>query len=86
MKDKILITGGCGFIGHHFVEHLIKSTDWDILILDNLTYASEGFDRLRDIQVYTDQRVTILSADFTRPITKGVSQELGSLDYIGSMG
>ena len=27
---KILITGGCGFIGHHFVEHLYLNTDWDI--------------------------------------------------------
>ena len=24
----ILITGGCGFIGHHFVEHIINNTDF----------------------------------------------------------
>jgi len=47
MKKRILITGGCGFIGHHFCEHILKNSDWDIVILDKLNYASNGFDRLR---------------------------------------
>ena len=50
--NKILITGGCGFVGHHFVEHFLKKTDWDIIIFDKLTYASNGFDRLRDIDCF----------------------------------
>ena len=33
---KVIITGGCGFIGHHFVEHIYKNTDWEIIILDKL--------------------------------------------------
>ena len=41
LNDKIvLITGGCGFIGHHFVEHICVNTDWNIIVLDKLTYAS----------------------------------------------
>ena len=28
MRKTILITGGCGFIGHHFVEHIYVNTDW----------------------------------------------------------
>ena len=36
MPKKIIVTGGCGFIGHHFVEHIITNTDWDIIILDKL--------------------------------------------------
>lgn len=34
---KILVTGGAGFIGSHFVEHM-KSKD--VIVLDKLTYAS----------------------------------------------
>ena len=49
MAQKIFVTGGCGFIGHHFVEHVLRNTDWEVLIIDKLSYASEGFDRLRDI-------------------------------------
>ena len=36
---KIIVTGGCGFIGHHFVEHVYKNTDWDIIVIDRLSYA-----------------------------------------------
>lgn len=83
---KILVTGGCGFIGHHFVEHLIKMTDWQIVVLDSLTYASNGFNRLREISVYDDTRVKCLAADFIRPIEGGLAQEIGFVDYIVHMG
>jgi nucleoside-diphosphate-sugar epimerase len=26
MPKKIIVTGGCGFIGHHFVEYIHKNT------------------------------------------------------------
>lgn len=83
---RILVTGGCGFIGHHFINQLLLETDWDIVVLDSLTYASEGFDRLRDINCYDDKRVTILSADFTRTIKEGLAQEIGDTDFIVHMG
>ncbi len=60
---KILITGGCGFIGHHLVEHVLRTTDWQVLVVDRLSYASAGFDRLRDIKAYDDERVRLFAAD-----------------------
>ena len=46
MKNKtVLITGGCGFIGHHIVEHILRKTSWNIIVLDKLTYASMGLDK-----------------------------------------
>jgi len=86
IPEKILVTGGCGFIGHHFIEHLIKNTNLDIVVLDSLTYASNGFDRLRDISVFDDKRIQVLSADFTKPIKEGLAQEIGEIDYIVHMG
>jgi len=79
---KILITGGCGFIGHHFVEHFIKNTDWEIIVLDKLSYASNGFDRIRDINCFKEERVRIFVSDLNRPLTQGVIQEIGQVDYI----
>lgn len=35
-----IVTGGCGFIGSNFVNYLDKIVDDDIIVLDNLTYAS----------------------------------------------
>lgn len=83
---KVLITGGCGFVGHHFVEHFLKETNWKIVVLDKLNYAANGFDRLRDISVFDDKRVLILSADFSQPLSDGVKQEIGEVDYIFHIG
>lgn len=83
---KILITGGCGFIGHHLVEHIIKKTEADIIIFDKLTYAASGFDRLRDIQCFDDRRIRIFALDFTHPIPEGVVQETQGVTHIVHMG
>ncbi|MEH6940002.1 dTDP-glucose 4,6-dehydratase [Bacillus sp. JJ664] len=37
---NILITGGAGFIGLNFVNFILKNTDYEITIIDALTYAS----------------------------------------------
>ena len=39
MKNKILITGGAGFIGSNYVELIIENAEDQIYVLDNLTYA-----------------------------------------------
>ncbi len=83
---RLLITGGCGFIGHHIVEAIIKNTDWEIVIIDKLSYASNGFDRLRDISVFDDKRITIFAHDFTQPILDGLFDEIGQVDYILHVG
>lgn len=79
---KILITGGAGFIGAHFVEHFLKETDWDIIVLDKLNYAASGFDRLRDIDVFSEDRVKIFTSDLNLPLSVGVKNEIGEVDYI----
>lgn len=80
---RALVTGGAGFFGHHVVEHILKSTDWHVVVLDKLNYASKGFDRLRDIGVYDDNRITRITVDLSagRP-SDGVIYEIGSIDYV----
>ena len=38
--DRILVTGGAGFIGSNFVHHLVATTDARVTVLDKLTYAA----------------------------------------------
>ena len=51
--NKILVTGGAGFIGSNFVHYLQRERpDWHVTVLDNLTYAGnsknlEGLDESR---------------------------------------
>ena len=38
---KVLVTGGAGFIGSHFVEWTLKNRPQvDLVVMDKLTYAS----------------------------------------------
>lgn len=83
--NRILITGGAGFVGHHLVEHFLRASDAQIVVLDRLTYAST-WDRLRDIDAYDDKRVRCFAADFASPIADGVALEIGEIDYIMHLG
>ncbi|MCL2541973.1 MAG: dTDP-glucose 4,6-dehydratase [Nocardioidaceae bacterium] len=38
--ERILVTGGAGFIGSNFVHHLVDRTDAEVVVLDKMTYAA----------------------------------------------
>lgn len=47
---KLLITGGCGFIGSNFIHYILeKYPDYEIVNLDKLTYAGNK-ENLKDIE------------------------------------
>lgn len=37
---RVLVTGGCGFIGSAVVRHLINDTDHEVINVDKMTYAA----------------------------------------------
>lgn len=45
---KILITGGAGFIGCNFVRYMLKKYDYELVVLDKLTYAGR-LENLQDV-------------------------------------
>ena len=70
---KIIVTGGCGFIGSSFVNYLRKRngvSKKDLLVIDNLTYASN-----RDL---IESDIPFLQKD----ICDVTSDDLGEYAYI----
>lgn len=50
----ILITGAAGYIGSHVAKHLLETTDYEIMIVDNLSTGSEKtLDTLKSIRDFT---------------------------------
>ena len=60
---NILVTGGCGFIGSHFIEEILKDEQVKTLInLDKLTYAANG-----DLPFARDPRYNLVIEDINNP-------------------
>lgn len=45
----VMVTGGCGFIGSHFVRLLLARPGWRVLNLDKLTYAG-NLENLKEVK------------------------------------
>lgn len=81
-KKRILITGGCGFIGSHVVRHFVKNyPDYLIVNFDALTYAGNP-ENLKDIE--NEDNYVFVKGDirFKTSLIKQVSDKLigGSKD------
>lgn len=80
---RILITGGSGFIGHHVIEHILKTTDWEIVSLDRLS-VSGNYNRLSDLDCWEQEkhRLTFVHHDLRSPVNRQVEALIGEVEYI----
>lgn len=58
INDKVLITGGAGFIGSNYVEYVLKNSEDEIFVLDKLTYAGN----LKNLESVL-QKITFIEGD-----------------------
>jgi dTDP-glucose 4,6-dehydratase len=79
---KALITGGAGFIASHFIDHVLTNTNWDLVVLDKFTYASNGLLRLKEIGAYDNPRVKLHVHDCSKPMGRCLEKEIGHVDYL----
>jgi dTDP-glucose 4,6-dehydratase len=83
MSKRVLLTGACGFIGSHFVEAILKTTDWEIVGLDRIDETS-SLERILDTDAYAQhsQRFRFLWHDLRAPINESVARAIGHVDLV----
>lgn len=82
---RVLVTGGAGFIAHHLVSQILKTTDWEIVTLDRLDFSG-NLNRLHDIlQDFSEKdksRVRVVFHDLKAAINPLIAADIGKVDYI----
>ena len=81
---NILLTGGAGFIGHHLVEHLLKTTKHNIVILDRLD-ISGTLNRIEDVILQDPsygKRLRFVWHDLKAPVNEFIERQIGDVEYV----
>lgn len=93
---RLLLTGAGGFAGHHFLEHVLSTTDWDVVATDSFRHRGTA-DRISQVIAGAPdtmagdawvQRTDVLTHDLTAPFSEQAMHRIGGhgdLEYIIAM-
>lgn len=80
MTRTVLVTGGAGFVGSHFVQRVMEITDWNVVSIDSFR-GGGTFTNLISAADWNRERVVSLTHDLTVPLstrqTEFLDSELG---------
>lgn len=74
---RLLLTGAGGFAGHHFLEHILATTDWDVIATDSFRHRGTA-DRIGQVLGGAPDtlagdawlgRVRVITHDLTAPFS-----------------
>lgn len=83
MSKRVFLTGASGFIGSHFLNHLLERTDWEIVC--PVTFRHKGDSLRLDIDDFDPGRVHVVYHDLCGPISERMAAKLGDIDVIFSV-
>lgn len=76
---RVLVTGAAGFIGHHFIEHVLATTDWDVV--GTVSFRHRGCPlRLRHLM--DDPRLELVRTELAAPVSPRVASSIGNVDVM----
>lgn len=82
---RVMVTGGAGFIAHHFIGKLLRETDWEIVTVDRLDYSG-NLNRLQDLMLdfpaETRKRVRVVYHDLKAEFNPMLISDIGKIDMI----
>ena len=86
-KTRCLLTGSGGSISAHFISHIFKNTDWEIIGLDSMVH--KGLIN-RNAVIFGEHpewvgRYELIIHDLTIPLPPVVINQIGHIDYIINM-
>jgi len=84
---KVLLTGAGGFVGHHTLSHLLKTTNWEIVVTDSFKHfgISARIRAVFDELPNEVSRVKVVTHDLVSPIDAITAREFGNPDVIINM-
>ena len=89
MPKKILITGGTGFIGHQAVKKFLDSSNYEILVLDRLSYAGNltKLDEVfSEVGKKSRSRVDFIYHDLKAPLNDEIIKKISNTNIILHIG
>lgn len=80
---RVLVSGIGGFIGSHFLSHILVNTDWNVIGIDSWNHKGIS-ERVCDSKHYEDNkhRVKIFTHDLNAPMSDILIDKIGKVDYI----
>lgn len=84
-NKKCVVTGGCGFIGHHVIDTILKQTDWDVVTIDRLDFSG-NLNRLHELMLTHDEktkkRLKFVFHDLKSEINPLIFNTIGDAHYV----
>lgn len=77
--NRVLVTGAAGFVGHHAVEHILRTTDWEVVGMASFRHRGCP---LRLVHLMEDPRLQLVHHDLMGPISPRLAEVIGPVDYV----
>jgi len=84
---KVLLTGISGFVGSHVFEHIMKTTDWDVVgtYRNNQAGSLSRIQEILEDDISYQDRLTMLRLDLQDRINSTDAKRIGKVDAIVHM-